>query len=178
MLNDTIIRIKSGFRCLFRTFCLLTTLSMSFYCAYKYHLDEDVSIITYKHFHDSEDGIYPSFSVCFYNPFKVEELEKHGTNVSLYARYLQGLYWDPNMERINYEDVTLQIENYLCDVTRDSHDLTWIDYQDMKIIHDKKFGNKCQKSRDSSYFKVSNPYVHYKSGFNKCFTFDIPYSYK
>jgi hypothetical protein len=82
------------------------------------------------------------------------------------------------MERINYEDVTLQIENYLCDVTMNSHDLTWIDYQDMKIRHDEKFGNKCHKSRDSNYFKVSKPYVHYKSGFNKCFTFDIPYTYE
>lgn len=148
---------------------------MSIYCFCKYCDDEDVSMITYKHFHDSEDGIYPSFSMCFYNPFKKEKLEMYGVNISLYSEYLQGMYWDPIMEKIDYEEVTLQIDDHLCDVTMDAHDLTWIDYQSMKAKHHKTFGNRCHNTKNLSYHKVTEPYVHYKSGFNKCFTFDIPY---
>ena len=171
-------KIKIGIRCIFQTFCFLATLTMSIYCFCKYFRDEDVSMITYKHFHHSKNGIYPSFSICFYNPFNEEKLRKYGVNISTYSEYLQGMYWDPKMEHIDYEEVTLQIEDYLCDVTMDPHDLTWIDYKDMKIQHDKMYGNKCHYPTNHSHHQISVPYVHYRSGLNKCFTFDIPYKYK
>ena len=164
-----------GFRCLFQILCFLATMTMSIYCFIKYLRDEDVSMITYKQFHGSKDGIYPSISLCFYNPFKEKKLNEYGVNISLYSEFLQGLYWDPKMESIDYEEVTLQIEDFLCDVTMDSHDLTWIDYKEMKKKHDKIFGNRCHSPTNHSHHKISTPYVHYRSGFNKCFTFNVPY---
>ena len=55
----------------------------------------------------------PSITLCFFDPYLQEKLKEFKTNVSEYTRFLQGQYWDPKLLKVNYDDVTIDLKEYL-----------------------------------------------------------------
>ena len=78
-------------------------------------LDEDVAIIEFQTFNSDKDHIYPAVTICFSNPLLEEKLATYGPgiNVSSYSSFLRGDFLDERMLNINYDDVSLNIEEYL-----------------------------------------------------------------
>ena len=86
--------------------CTLATVFFLLYCLYQYSLNKDVSQVTYKEFHETEDNIYPSLTVCFANIYLDKRLERYGVNSSYdYSRYLVGDYWNDQMNEVDYDNV-------------------------------------------------------------------------
>ena len=75
--------------------------------------DEDVSLISFKTFHNESDNLYPTTTLCFYNPYLQNELEKYGPgiNITSYSQFLQGRVSDDRMKYIPYDNVTVQMQN-------------------------------------------------------------------
>lgn len=150
--------------CLFHTLCLVATIGLQIYCIYKYTLNEDVSLVTYKRFHAEKDNVYPSISFCIINPFLEDELQKYGNNISVtsYSYFLQGWNWDERMMNIDFDSVTVSLAD----------NLNWMAIQ----LHNDAiyfFDNLKQKSVPTDW----NPpkfYVSFRSSLRKCFSFDVP----
>ena len=89
----------------------------------KFMLDYDVSLISFKTFHETADDLYPSTSLCFFNPFLAEKLKNYGSgiNITSYSQYLQGEIFDEDMKFIPYDNVTVAMEDYLLAISAKLH---------------------------------------------------------
>ena len=105
---------------IFSSLCVLGTVGLGIECLRKFLADEDISLNDYVkyHYEDYEKNIYPSFSFCIINPFLDQNLRKYGDdiNVTSYSYFLQGLFWDENMFKIDYDNVTVSVEESLVSV--------------------------------------------------------------
>ena len=93
----------------FRNLCIFLTLALTFKCLEKFIRNDDVSHIGFVHFNDDEGKPYPSFTICFWNPFLNEVLKTYGSgiNTTTYSQFLLGELWDERMTSIDYDDVTV-----------------------------------------------------------------------
>ena len=91
--------------------CLFATISMTLYCTVEFIKNEDVSEVFYKTF----DGDYPDLTLCFNSPYIDEKLSSYGNGItpSSYGSFLSGGIWDEQMVKINYDNVTIDISDYL-----------------------------------------------------------------
>ena len=156
-----------AFNSCFHFICLCGTISVVCYCFYQYTLDEDVSLIDFKIFHDNMDALYPTTTLCFYNPFLEHDLRKfgNGINTTSYSQYLQGHLDDERMKNIDYDHVTVSLEEKLLQASgkMENGTLLW--------LYDKE--NKHPPHVDSHGRPMY--YVSFRSGVQKCFSFNIPY---
>ena len=155
----------------YHTICICATLAMTAWCFLKYCLDKDVSLVAFVTFNHNENNIYPALTICFWNPFLNEKLKTYGDgiNATTYSKFLQGKSWDPRMLDIDYDDVTVSIEDYLTEIGfQFSNFSTRIWKKDFKI-------GRHYEGMPEGYpsFYVSN-----RNGKNKCFSFTIPYVYQ
>ena len=143
--------------------CLAATIAMASWCLYQYSLDEDVTLIDFKSFHASADDIYPTVLMCFYNPYVDIYLDNYGKkiNVTAYKYFLQGKLSSKEMINIDYEKVTLDINDYFLGYE--------IMYTNNTIITYDKFG----LNEENAGWKL--PYAYFNSPYAKCFTLDIPF---
>ena len=137
---------------------------MTCWCLIKYDLDKDVSLVGFVKFNDGENNIYPALTICFYNPFLNEKLKLYGAgiNVTTYSGFLQGKHWDDRMMNINYDDVTVSLEDYLTEIG-----LQFSNFSTRKWNSDFHTGRK--------HKGIPSFYVSDRNGKNKCFSFTIPY---
>ena len=138
----------------FHVICSAAAFSLTCWCVYKYIKDEDVSHVNYRRYHSDKDSIYPSLTLCFNNPFLNYKLVKYGNgvNTTTYVKFLKGLHWDERMIDIHYDNVTLNIHDYL---------------EEVKIV----LANGSVLHR---LHKIE-PYVDIRSSSLKCFSFDTPF---
>ena len=101
------------FRYFFVFLCFFTTLLMCIYWGYKYLLDEDLSVIKYRRFHEKENDYHPTVSFCLRNPFSRQSLNIHRVTPALYLKYLRGEYISEEMLMINYSNVTTDISEHI-----------------------------------------------------------------
>lgn len=143
----------------FKSLCLLSVIVLNTWCYYKYKLDKDVSSLNYKVFNQDESSIYPSMSLCVINPYIEHQLAKYGEDVnsSSYAEFLMGKYWSNNMSKIVYDEVTIDLNEFI-----------------KGLFIQLTNGTKHQSSNGENSLSTSF-YVNLKSPLTKCFTFDMPY---
>ena len=153
----------------FRIICVALTISIMSWCIYRYHINDDVSMVSFESFHYRDTFLYPSTTLCFYNPFLEQRLENYGKgiNITSYSEFLQGKYSDDRMYRINYDDVTRSAEDFLLQMSIKLEDGTTI------MIHDannQSTGIPPHQRIGGSFYSVN-----YRSGIKKCFSFNVPY---
>ena len=150
----------TNFHCL----CIVTTIALTGWCLYKYTLDEDVSVVVFAKFNDDNQRLYPALTMCFWNPFYNEKLKMFGTgiNTSTYSKFIQGNHWDNRMTSIDYDEVTVSLENYMTEIGVQYGNFT------TRIWRDNfKQG---RKHTDMPSFYVTN-----RNGGSKCFSFNMPF---
>ena len=99
----------------FKLLCLIATIATVSWCLYNFILNEDVSSVTFQQFHNNPENAYPSISFCVLNPLIQEKLDRYGTNVTVgkYQAFLAGRYWDDSVAGIDYDQVTLEFNDYI-----------------------------------------------------------------
>ena len=58
---------------IFSILCILVTFGLVGWCFYEYQLDLDLSLVTLKAFGEDENMIMPDVSLCFHNPFFMDD---------------------------------------------------------------------------------------------------------
>ena len=99
----------------FNVLCLAATISLVYWCLHGYLQDDNLSEITFTKFNKDESSPYPELTLCLQNPFLEDKLKDLGTgiNSSTYRQYLQGELWDDRMVDVDFDNVTINLENYL-----------------------------------------------------------------
>ena len=139
---------------------------LSVWCIYEYSLDKDLTLIEFKKFQTKDEDIYPSTSFCFFGPYEVEKLKSVGENIteSKYIKFLQGRLWQEEMIHIGYDDVTIDIDDYIV-----GYDIKFDDEEKISNITP-EFLELENKGWNPPYASLTNPDM-------KCFTLDIPYQH-
>ena len=93
---------------------------MTFLATLEYIRNEDVIEISYRKFDTNKaDTQYPSMSLCFVDAYKQSCFEDHSNgdektiNTSSYSAFINGDLWDEKMMEINYDEVTINLNEYL-----------------------------------------------------------------
>ena len=167
------------YSCLF--VCTSTTIGFISLCLIKYSLNDDVSQVTFQEFHTSEESLYPSITICLTSIFYKEKFKYYGEgiNISTYADFMNGEYWDDRMLKVDYDRVTLNFSNYLMGIGMWTPDWRFRQgekyflYDHRKVV--KGNSTKTNKSIDNVDGWTPIFYDSYKGIDGKCFTIDIPY---
>ena len=100
----------------------LTTVS---WCVYNFLLNEDVSLVGFQKFQAHHENLYPMLTICIINPILNKKLKEYKANLntSSYQSFLKGDIWDPALNDIDYNNVTIDLVDYflylrriLCDL--------------------------------------------------------------
>ena len=167
---------KNTLRNLFRTICTLAAILLIAYCIREYALDQDVTHIEYKKFHEDSEQIYPSITICFYEPFIPHKLIQIDSNitVSSYQNFLSG-YEDTNSDsllgNIDYDNVSINLMDHLYSLK-----LNLLNNDNLKwYVENNTYLSKSHDSADYDSVEQPNIYVSSRRANSKCFTVDIPY---
>ena len=93
--------------------CLIVTILLVGYSIFVYVQNHDITKIGNKKYHFTSKDVYPSISICFGDVLDSKKLEARGTNKTSYTSFLQGKIWSKLLLDINFEDVTIDLEDYL-----------------------------------------------------------------
>ena len=129
---------------------------------------EDQTIVTYKRFHESETDVYPSITLCWTMAIDEEKLKRFDNEFTLkaYTHFLYGHsigeHWNKDMLRVNYDNVTINFDDYLLRYGYSNASMRLFDK--VMDIYSKAKGMKCKPGyKEESAFS------------QKCFTIDIPF---
>ena len=98
--------------------CTLFAFVMTMWATSEYLKNEDVIEISYRSFNSYvENGQYPEMSLCFANPYDDSKFPNDGKffNSSIYHDFLHGKRWDEDLIELNYDNVTIDLQDYLID---------------------------------------------------------------
>ena len=157
-------KLKTGFKVLLYSACTILTGIFITRGYERYNKNEDVCLVSYKRFNENEDQLYPTTTFCITNPIlqeKMEKLNKSKVTVSSYKRYVQGHFSDSEHAKIDYDDVTVNINDYLLGYEIIYTNDSLIPYEKMKDVNETNW---------------KGPHVSYRDVRGKCFSFDIPYN--
>ena len=103
----------------FNFVCWVATIILVSYWTYVYTLDEDLCIVDYKKYLESESDEFPVLSICLKNQISEEKLKSQNLEVTAqrYIDFLNGDVFDEELAKINYENVTIDVPNYVKDTT-------------------------------------------------------------
>lgn len=146
----------------FKFLCVAIAGFMVGYWFYKFHKNEDISVIEYKPFKDAENTLYPELNFCLLNLPLNDELKNisRGLTRRMYFDYLLGkIPANDTYEKISYEEVTLNFFDYLSSIS-----IAWKDKSIPAVT--------CKVESVCPYLSFSNTYNGFLDGgkaFTKCF---------
>ena len=95
--------------------CIVLTVANVLRQCHNYLLNEDVTRLDYKPFHEDEKDIYPSIGFCFTLPIVKEKLSLYDPKLTpkAYSDFLAGENWDEGMLKVDYADVVANLREYI-----------------------------------------------------------------
>ena len=121
------------------------------YWIYKYEVvDRNVGVVDYEILDKIEDDL-PALAMCFMNPFLNNKLQSIDPtiNSSIYLKYIQGEYYDFQLAGIDYDNVTLNLNDYFLfaevKLRNDSNHIKKRLYPTHEIIFDGMYYGKFSK---------------------------------
>ena len=99
----------------FKLICIVVVIFMIGYWFYKYEIeDRDIGVVDYMSLEDAKDVDFPLATLCIKNPFLVDKLNQTvpGTTQTKYLKYLNGEYWKDAYKTINYQSITIDLNDY------------------------------------------------------------------
>ena len=112
------LRNENAFRLSFKLVCMIGVLSMVGYWFYKFLVeDRDIGVVDYEPLGTSEID-HPVASICIVNPFlgrKINIVEPQH-NETTYLAYIKGDIDAPELQGSHYENLTLDLNDYLTTV--------------------------------------------------------------
>ena len=157
---------------IFHWICLCCTIGMASYCAYKFYLNEDTSVVEFETFGGVKNNIYPTLSLCFRGNGMFDNKsiwQKHVTDeikssikptTKYYERFLLGDIWAKEFLNISYNEVTPDFKRILRNIRMFSAN----ESGDVNIY---EWLSRNQMTKSTPF------YESHKSPTDKCFSMDI-----
>lgn len=157
------------------------TIAFTIHGLSKYYLNEDISQVTFQEFHKAEENAYPSLAICASSTFDNNLLELHGEgiNTTTYSSYLEGEDWDDRMMDIDYDNVTLNFQDYFLGASLWTPDWKHLNGEE-RYFFDHRTRMMAKKgeinvSETSENEWRPHHYTSYRGHTQKCFSVEIPY---
>ena len=134
------------YKCLFNVVCILTTMSLVFWCIYEYSKNEDICEILFKRFHQDEESLYPDLTFCVVDQFNETKLKEYNENFTTldYRNFLaKGEPWDERYLDVDFFDVTMKLDDYLIETCIRGADPSSVCEPIEQIKMSNMFGQKC-----------------------------------
>ena len=111
MNNFYIVRLVS----FFHVICWATTIILVSYWIYEYNLNNDLCIVDYKKYYETESDEFPVLSICLKNHISEEKLRLQNPNIDIesYVKFLGGNEFKKEFTEIDYENVTIDMSKYV-----------------------------------------------------------------
>lgn len=150
-------------RKVFNILCFMLALFWTYRCLKSYLDDDDVVLVHYKQFHQSPSAIYPSITICLSNPFAQEKVfgDKE-YSVAEYLKVLRGYVWNEKLANLDYDNVTINLDDYLKEYRVVSQ---------FDTVYDQDFTEQEQEANHA----LKRYTITLRSPLVKCFTFDTSY---
>ena len=86
---------------------------MTIFWIYKFLKDDDLCQVDFKSIETLTEGNYPMLSVCLWNGFIEHKIRQYNNSLSVqkYKNFLEGKAYYNGIEKIDFDDVTLNIED-------------------------------------------------------------------
>ena len=150
----------------FKIFCGITAFFMVGYWIYKFHQNEDVSLIESISYEPNSDIMYPEMSVCITIPFIHENLSLDKNYTILpdeYVLYLKGsTSFREEYRNINFNNVTLDLLEYVENI--------------VLIMNNEVFQKNitCDGSKVCQKVNFKNSFNGFMNGLiSRCFSFEV-----
>ena len=179
----------------FHVLCLFATAFLIANCLRQYLLDEDAIRLEYRRFHENDRAIYPS--VTYYIGYPVmrgnavwsEYGEDNVTQIrNDFLQYILGDNVNRTFTDLDYDKVTIKLEDYLYRIESELSNNTWVKWQIIKGTSDfnlsrafkryknEKMENVIEDLTPEEKNKILTPslYISHRSQNNKCYTIDVP----
>ena len=155
----------------FRIVCIILTMLFLIEGLWLFISNESTSLVEFKSLGKRpEIDIYPSISLCPNQLGMIKEsklIEDNITdNAANYKNFLFGKFWDERMESIDYDDYTIDLQDYL----------TKIEAEERAAKKQKLYEWTRNNTRidEKDFGKEKSPlYISYRSDKDKCFTVDV-----
>ena len=99
----------------FKLICIFVTLALVIWCSYEFNKNEDICEVIFKKFLDDDDSAYPILTFIIPDRFNETTLKKYDENINpeAYRNFILGQFWNDKALEIDYNDVTMDINDYL-----------------------------------------------------------------
>ena len=99
----------TNFVCIFATLCLIGM------WIFIYNLDNDSTVIERKEYFETDKDGFPVMSLCFNQFFDDRYFTKFGNNITAksYKNFLLGNHYDEILRKINYQEVTSNLSDFI-----------------------------------------------------------------
>ena len=181
----------------FRHICFVVAVALVSWCFHEYELDQDITQIVLRKYHQRSDDIHPSITVCYTNPYQDQNFEKYHKNNSSPVGVFQQTYrsllegnrrggvaqldkFRQSIASIDYDEVTIGfkhiIDKFYIKVTVD---VEHIDVFNYNVVNSSGLALNVS---DSSYTKLLSEFNHIEAYMSvrqpnlKCFTLDVPFA--
>ena len=103
-----------AFRLITYVFCLALTISMTINWSLQYSLNKDLSQISFKHYQDTDEDVYPDVSLCFGNAFAKKKLAQFDPPIkeANLVTFLKGEEYEDRFLTINYSDIIGNVDDF------------------------------------------------------------------
>ena len=149
---------------LFHFCCITATIGTASWCFYKYSLNNDLTDFSFIQFNTDQKSIYPSISLCDFDPCLDEKLSKFSNNSTCedyYNIHNQNTGFHKEFPQIDYDNFTVDLEKYLIRT-------------EIVLLNGTKIGHPALGYNiDSGMLRP--PYRGITEPTIKCYTFDVPY---
>ena len=120
---------SSTVKFLYHSACLISTIGLFCYCGWRFIQNKSNSLVDFRSYNQEGKDIYPSFSICFFSYWEPSGNLNPGRNgfynvdilksqfgiddLHSYIHFLEGRIWNETISNVNYDDVTMNLEDYL-----------------------------------------------------------------
>ena len=173
--------------------CFIAAMYFFGSCIQEYVLNEDTSIVRFKSFHEDEDSLYPSLTLCF-GDFWREELDY--TYTDTFEKYLSGCEgypkdpvecagewectWNKSFENVEYDNVSMDLMDYvMAEMTVFEDDSTYkYAYMNTDPNSSTVWNEASKEMIFPGYSGGTRVYTSKRTADSKCITFDMPFREK
>ena len=100
---------------IFHVICWAITIILVSYWVYVYNLNNDLCIVDYKKYYETESDEFPVLSICLKNHISEEKLRLQNPDIDIesYVKFLGGNEFKKELIDIDYENVTIDMSKYV-----------------------------------------------------------------
>ena len=100
---------------LFNLVCWIATIILVSYWIYEYTLDDDLCIVDYQKYYETDSDKFPLLTICLKNQISKQKLKLHNPEIDVdtYINFLSGKIFDKELAKIDYDNVTIDFTRYV-----------------------------------------------------------------